>query len=94
MQEGLTSLMLATQNGYNDVIEALLNANANPNITENVSIEREMVATLLIFASLQTIDWTALYFAAKSVNLRIIKLLLTKGADTELKDKVTWPLCH
>ena len=84
MQEGLTSLMLATQNGRNDVIEALLDANANPNITENVSIEREMVATLLIFASLQTVDWTALHFAVKSANLRITKLLLAKGADTEL----------
>ena len=48
VQEGLTSLMLATQNGHDNVVEALLNANADPNITENVSIEREMVATLFI----------------------------------------------
>ena len=39
VQEGLTSLMLATQNGHDNVVEALLNANTNPNITENVSIE-------------------------------------------------------
>ena len=44
------------------------------------------------FASLQTVGWTALHFAAKSANLRITKLLLAKGADTELRDKVTWPL--
>ena len=39
VQEGLTSLMLAAQNGYAEIVEALLNANANPNITENVNIE-------------------------------------------------------
>ena len=39
VQEGLTSLMLATQNGHTGVVEALLNANTNPNITEEVSIE-------------------------------------------------------
>ena len=37
MQEGLTSLMLATQNGHDNVVEALLNASADPNITEHVS---------------------------------------------------------
>ena len=46
------------------------------------------------FTSLQTIGWTALHFAAKSGNFLIIKLLLTKGADTELRDKVTEPLYH
>ena len=48
VQEGLTALMLATQKGHAEVVQALLNANADPNITENVSIEREMVATLFI----------------------------------------------
>ena len=44
MQEGLTALMLTTQKGHAEVVQALLDANADPNITENVSIEREMVA--------------------------------------------------
>ena len=39
VQEGLTSLMLATQKGHAEIVEALLNANCDPNITENVSIE-------------------------------------------------------
>ena len=57
VQEGLTSLMLATQKGYAEIIEALLNANANPNITENVSIEQEMVATLFIHCCFSTDRW-------------------------------------
>ena len=48
MQEGLTSLVLATQKGHDNVVEALLNVNANPNVTEHVSIELEMVAALFI----------------------------------------------
>ena len=48
VQVGLTSLMLATQNGYTKIVQALLNANADPNIIENVSIVQKMVATLFI----------------------------------------------
>ena len=48
VQMGLTSLMLAIYGGYIKIVESLLNANADPNITDNVSNEWEMVATLLI----------------------------------------------
>ena len=37
LQEGLTSLMLAAQKGRAEVVKALLDANASPNIIENVS---------------------------------------------------------
>jgi ankyrin repeat protein len=39
VQEGLTSLILAVQNKHVEIVESLLNANADPNITENVSNE-------------------------------------------------------
>ena len=38
VQNGLTALMLATQNGHVQVVQALLDAKADPNITESVSI--------------------------------------------------------
>ena len=47
-----------------------------------------------LFSSLQTVGWSALHFATNSTNLRIANLLLHKGADTELRDKVTWPVYH
>ena len=50
-----------------------------------------MICLLKIFASLQTVGWTVLHFAAKSGNLSITKQLLHKGADVELRDKVTSP---
>ena len=48
LQAGLTSLILAVQNQHVEVVEALLNVHCNPNITENVSIEWEMVAALFV----------------------------------------------
>ena len=39
LQLGLTSLILAVQNQHVEVVDALLIAHCNPNITENVSIE-------------------------------------------------------
>ena len=38
VQVGLTSLILATQSGHTEAVKALLEANADPNITEKVSL--------------------------------------------------------
>ena len=46
MQEGLTSLILATQNGHLKVVEALLEASADPDITENVRFQTEYYIVL------------------------------------------------
>ena len=36
LQEGLTSLMVATQSAHLEVVEALLEATTDPDITDNV----------------------------------------------------------
>ena len=36
MQDGLTGLILATQNGFKDVVHTMLRNGADPNITEIV----------------------------------------------------------
>ena len=38
MQEGLTSLMLATQRRHLEVVDALLEAGADPDIIDNVRV--------------------------------------------------------
>ena len=38
VQDGLSALILATQNGHVEVVQALLDAKADPNITESVSV--------------------------------------------------------
>ena len=42
MQEGLTSLMLATQSGHLQVVDALLEAGANPDIIDNVRVYEQV----------------------------------------------------
>ena len=37
---------------------------------------------------LQTTGWTALFFASKEGNVKIVRLLIDKGAQVNLKDKV------
>ena len=38
---------------------------------------------------LQTTGWTALFFAAKEGSVKIVRLLIAKGAQVHLKDKVS-----
>ena len=38
IQEGLTSLMLATNNGHAEVVKELLDAKADPNLTDKVIV--------------------------------------------------------
>ena len=95
VQEGLTALMLATQNGHVQVVQALLDAKADPNITESVSIflaTTQPMSGVLFIMFTQTAGWSALFFAAKSGYLQIIKLLVGKGADIGIRDKVTYCL--
>ena len=49
LQEGLTSLMLAIQNGHVDVVKALLDAKANPNISDKVCLQCGPLTQLLMY---------------------------------------------
>ena len=84
--------MLAIFAEYEETVETLLNANADPKMLAMNG--RQLLSCFIVIdsASLQTIGWSPLHFAANMANMHITKLLLQKGADTELKDKVTWPL--
>ena len=87
MQEGLTSLILATQNGHLEVVEALLGAKAHPDITENVTIINFSVHNIIIKCQ-QTAGWSAVFFAAKSGRLDIVQRLLRQEAKVDIRDKV------
>ena len=90
--------MLATQNGHVEVVQALLDAKADPNITESVSIflatTQPMTGILFNMMFTQLASWSALFFAAKFGYVQIIKLLVSKGADIGIRDKVTNCLSH
>lgn len=42
----------------------------------------------MIFLSLQSTGWTALFFAAKQGNMEIARLMVIHGANLDIKDKV------
>ena len=45
IQEGFTSLILASKNGHVEVVEALLNFKADPNITDKVRVHAGLLLT-------------------------------------------------
>ena len=45
---------------------------------------------LLLIVCVQTTGWSALFFAAKEGKVEIARLLITCGANVELKDNVRW----
>ena len=47
MQDGLTGLILATQNGFQEIVQTLLKNGADPNITEIVSFVINTICTSL-----------------------------------------------
>ena len=52
-----------------------------------VIIIMAMLCTRLCF-QLQVSGWTPLFFAAKRDSLSLVKLLLARGADPKIRDKV------
>ena len=92
VQEGLTPLILAIQQGHKDVAGILLKFGANPNLVEPVSAFSSCVyVELLIFISCaQTSGWGPLSFTCKEGPMEMVRLLLTGGADVQLQDKVKY----
>ena len=88
-QDGLTGLMFATQKDQPAIVEVLLDAKADPNITDKVCSSVSSCHLFMMYAYLKTTGWTALFFASKVGNVKIVRLLIAKGAQVNLKDKVT-----
>ena len=89
-QEGLTALMLATQNGYASAVQTLLrDGKADPNITDKVQCCLCHADHVLLFiVCVQTSGWTAIFFASKQGNTEITRQLIGHGARLDIKDKV------
>ena len=82
--------MLATQRGHKEVIKSLLEKKANPNITEKVGLCLHVWIMYHCSLCVQTTGRSAIFFAAENGNVEITKLLVSGGADVDLKDKVDW----
>ena len=84
----MTALMLATQRGHKDIVKALVERKANPNITDEVCLCLHVWIMYHCSLCLQTAGRSALFFAAEEGHVKITKILVSGGADVDLKDKV------
>ncbi len=100
-QHGLTPLILAADNGDAEIVTALLEAGADPNLPDNrgcppihsaaYSGHIEAVAALLRGGAApnptQKPNWPALVEAADWDDLEMVKLLIEAGADPKVKNE-------
>ena len=82
--------MLATQRGHKDVVKALVEWKANPNITDKVDLCLHVWIMYHCLLCVQMAGRSALFFAAEEDNIKTAKILVNGGADVALKDKVDW----
>ena len=82
--------MLATEYGHKEVIQSLLEKKANPNITDKVGLCLHVWIMYHCSLCVQTTGRSAIFFAVENDQLEIAELLVSGGADVDLKDKVDW----
>ena len=82
--------MMATQRGHKEVIKSLLEKKANPNITDEVGLYLHVWIMYHCSLCVQTTGRSAIFFAVENGNVEITKLLVSGGANVDLKDKVDW----
>ena len=88
--------MLATKNGHTDVVKALLETKADPNLREKVRVQCAWfhgLAHHVYTHELQNTGWSALFFTVQEGYLKIAELLIAAGAVVDKKDKVTVNVC-
>ena len=90
MQDGFTSLMLAaSQEDSTDIIAALVEAKADPNVQDRVLIFCWTVLLPHIAVQcMQKAGRTALWYAAELGNASAVEGLLKSGAKIDVRDKV------
>ena len=69
-------------------MKALVERKANPNITDKVGLCLHVWIMYHCSLCVQTAGRNALFFVAEEGNIKTAKLLVSGGADVDLKDKI------
>lgn len=99
-QEGATLMHFAVRTASSQMIKILLLYNVDINLQDNVTIHSFSISTVKWYVHEHTCDlmsiflrslqygWTPLHLAVQSRRTDIVRLLLKKGADKTLKNRV------
>ena len=82
--------MLATQRGFREIVKMLVEKKADLNLTDMVGLCLHVWIMYHCSLCVQTAGQSALFIAAKEGHVKIAKILVSGGADVDLKDKVHW----
>ena len=90
IQEGWTGLMTASFGGYIDTVRVLLEAKADPNITNEVKLHYTVatVWAIVTWCIMLQDGVTALHRAAVWGHAHVVKLLVDYGAAVDIRSKV------
>ena len=84
--------MLATQRGFKEIVKTLVEKKADLNLTDMVGLCLHVwiMYHCSLCVRVQTAGRSALFIAAEEGHVKIAKILVSGGADVDLKDKVHW----
>lgn len=97
LQNNRTALMYAARHGFVDIVDSLVKAGANLELTTRactLTVRLSLNWLSLVFRCcfvMKQGGWTALFFAVKWGSYPITNLLLEAGAVVNLEDKVSGP---
>ena len=80
--------MVASRDGYVDTVRVLLEAKADPNITDDVRLHYTATVCVIVTWCIMLQDGdTALHYAALYDRIEVIKTLMKYGAAVDIRNK-------